>query len=200
MNRQEFMKILARGINTLPEEEFNDAISYYNEYFDEAGEKKEKKVIKELGDPNRIAEQIMGDYKEKQESGKVETIEETKKSDRSWIWIVLICLSPILFPLAIALLAVLFAFMLVALAFVFALYVLVFALFLSGILSTGVGFATLFIHFPTGIYVMGVGLLLMALGFFFFIPVNALSRFAVRGIPVVIEAIFKRGKKHEKNI
>ena len=46
----------------LPRHEIDDAIAYYNEYFEEAGPEAEADVIRELGSPSRIATQIKADY------------------------------------------------------------------------------------------------------------------------------------------
>ena len=45
-------------LKDLPEEEIEDAIAYYEDYFEEAGEEKEEQVIKELGSPEKIARMI----------------------------------------------------------------------------------------------------------------------------------------------
>ena len=58
MNREEYLKRLSFLLKDLPEEEIEDAISYYEDYFEEAGEEKEEQVIKELGSPEKIARMI----------------------------------------------------------------------------------------------------------------------------------------------
>lgn len=55
MGRVEFMKELAFLLQDLPQEEKSEALQYYNSYFFDAGEEKEKSVIEELGSPERIA-------------------------------------------------------------------------------------------------------------------------------------------------
>ena len=55
MNREEYLKRLSFLLKDLPEEEIEDAIAYYEDYFEEAGEEKEEQVIKELGSPEKIA-------------------------------------------------------------------------------------------------------------------------------------------------
>lgn len=40
-------------LKDLPEEEIEDAIAYYEDYFEEAGEEKEEQVIKKLGSQRR---------------------------------------------------------------------------------------------------------------------------------------------------
>ena len=58
MNREEYLKRLSFLLKDLPEEEIEDAIAYYEDYFEEAGEENEEQVIKELGSPEKIARMI----------------------------------------------------------------------------------------------------------------------------------------------
>lgn len=58
MNRFEYMTKLASVLQDISEEDRRDAMEYYNAYFDEAGSENEQKVIEELGDPVKLAEQI----------------------------------------------------------------------------------------------------------------------------------------------
>ena len=58
MNREEYLKRLSFLLKDLPEEEIEDAIAYYEDYFEEAGEDKEEQVIRELGSPEKIAKMI----------------------------------------------------------------------------------------------------------------------------------------------
>ena len=48
MNRIEFMTELASLLQDIPVEERKDAMQYYNDYFDDAGEEQEQQVIEEL--------------------------------------------------------------------------------------------------------------------------------------------------------
>ena len=48
MNRQEFMRRLEELLKSIPASEREDALGYYNDYFDEAGEENEYQVIFEL--------------------------------------------------------------------------------------------------------------------------------------------------------
>ncbi len=67
MNRAEFMKELKYLLSDLPDEEKEDALAYYRDYLEEAGEA-EGDVIREFGSPERIAAiiraDIQGDMKE----------------------------------------------------------------------------------------------------------------------------------------
>ena len=59
MNRNEYMKELEQALKRLPKAEREEALSYYNEYFDDAGPEREAGVMEELGDAKGIAAQIV---------------------------------------------------------------------------------------------------------------------------------------------
>ncbi|MBO4705801.1 MAG: DUF1700 domain-containing protein [Spirochaetaceae bacterium] len=56
MNREEYLSELKRCIQALPLEEQEEALEYYKDYFDDADN--DSKVINELGDPEKLAEEI----------------------------------------------------------------------------------------------------------------------------------------------
>ncbi len=68
MNRIEYMTKLASLLQDIPEVERRDAMKYYNDYFDEAGEENEEQVIREFGAPEEVAENIKADLKGKTEN------------------------------------------------------------------------------------------------------------------------------------
>lgn len=67
MNRYEFMKQLEYLLSDIPEEEKRDALNYYRDYLEDAGEA-EARVLQEFGSPERIAaiirSDIQGDLKD----------------------------------------------------------------------------------------------------------------------------------------
>lgn len=78
MNRADFMKNLAELLADVPLTEREEAIQYYNDYFDDAGEENEQSVIASLGTPQQLAETIkagladgenIGEFTEKGFSG-----------------------------------------------------------------------------------------------------------------------------------
>ena len=58
MNRAEFMRRLAELLNDVPPMEREEAIQYYNDYFDDAGAENESGVIASLGTPEELARTI----------------------------------------------------------------------------------------------------------------------------------------------
>ena len=69
MNRVEFMQQLERLLLDVSESDRQDALAYYNDYFDEAGAENEAQVIRELGSPEKVAATIKTDLNS---SGNVE--------------------------------------------------------------------------------------------------------------------------------
>ena len=47
MTRQEYMEELKKYLKRLPQEDFDNAIEYFSEYFEEAGPEKEQQVMRE---------------------------------------------------------------------------------------------------------------------------------------------------------
>ena len=69
MTRDEFMKELAYLLQDIQDEDKDDAVQYYTDYFEEAGPDKEAEVIQALGSPERIAAIIRADIAGHLESG-----------------------------------------------------------------------------------------------------------------------------------
>ena len=63
MNRVQFMEQLKKLLSDISEEERQEALEYYESYFDDAGEDQEAEVIRELGSPGKVAAIIKEDLK-----------------------------------------------------------------------------------------------------------------------------------------
>jgi uncharacterized membrane protein len=63
MSRFDFMRNLEALLTDIPIEERNEAMKYYSDYFDDAGEENVDQIISELGTPERIAGIIKADLK-----------------------------------------------------------------------------------------------------------------------------------------
>ena len=64
MDRAQFMEQLARLLSDISESERQEALEYYESYFDDAGAGQESEVIRELGSPGKVAAIIKADLKE----------------------------------------------------------------------------------------------------------------------------------------
>ena len=58
MSKEEYLAELERNLRKLPEEEREEAMQYYREYLEEAGENVEE-VIEKLGSPKEVANGII---------------------------------------------------------------------------------------------------------------------------------------------
>lgn len=61
MNRVDFMSQLEHLLQSIAPAEREEALQYYNDYFDDAGKENEQEVIEALGNPARVAENIKKD-------------------------------------------------------------------------------------------------------------------------------------------
>lgn len=61
MNRTDFMNQLENLLQNISPAEREEAIQYYNDYFDDAGEENEQSVLEALGTPAKVAENIKRD-------------------------------------------------------------------------------------------------------------------------------------------
>ena len=203
MNRKEYMERLEQLLLVLPEEEKEEALQYYHDYFDDAGVENEEIVIRELGTPEEVAAKIragyVGESGEYSEQGfedvrfhsnqeimaeaervegtweeiphKGEVVDKNNKRNKNtnvWKVIAIIVLilfaAPIMVPIGIALLAVVFALIVTVVAVLFALGVSGFAILLSGIMVIVAGIAKIILAPATGIFAAGIGCILLAIG------------------------------------
>lgn len=68
MDRAQFMEQLEKLLSDISETERQEALDYYNSYFDDAGKENEAAVIRELGSPGKVAAIIKADLKESNEA------------------------------------------------------------------------------------------------------------------------------------
>lgn len=61
MNKAEFMRQLDSLLKNISEQERQEALQYYDDYFNDAGPENEQTVIEALGNPARVAENIKRD-------------------------------------------------------------------------------------------------------------------------------------------
>lgn len=173
MNRVEFMDRLAELLQDIAEEEREEAICFYNDYFEDAGEANEAEVIRELESPKKVADKIravLGEAIEDETKELSERSHEERPKTNKWM-LFLACL--ILLSVVSLLkdgggdeLVAIFVVTFIQIAGFIILTL--FAGTLIGICGIGsVGAA--FLRFYRGLYAMGLGMLgggliLMALG------------------------------------
>lgn len=140
MTRTEYLALLEKELSALPKKDFQEAMDYFIEYFDEAGSENEADIIEELGTPHEAARDILANVLGKEQGSEEARTIETSKIPRSGkeiaLWIALIIMaSPVLFTIALIALGVLFTFgaiVIAALSFVLGLIITLAALLFTG--------------------------------------------------------------------
>lgn len=182
---------LERLLRDLPANEREEAIQYYNDYFDDAGEENEARIIEELGSPEQVARTIRdgmsetnAEYTEhgyedsrfrnpQEVSAEYREINEgksTSKRNTPNIWkflcIVLLCLllCPIIIPVGVAVLAVILSVIIGIIGIGIGAVAAGIALPIAGIVIIGYGIYKLFLIPTVGIALGGIGCLVLAVG------------------------------------
>ena len=81
MTKKEFIERLARNLSALKAEDRENALAFYEEYFDEAGEGAESAAAEELGSPEKLAEEILSFYKASYSGEHAAAIRKSLKDD-----------------------------------------------------------------------------------------------------------------------
>lgn len=104
MTKEEYLTQLKKYLKRLPKEDYNNAMDYFTEYFEDAGPEGETALMQELGTPKEAAYDILDNL-----------ITEKRNDPGTPVWKILlltllvICAAPLGGSLALAVLAVLLA-------------------------------------------------------------------------------------------
>ena len=193
MNKAMFMARLRELLADITEAEREEALNYYEDYFDDAGEENEESVIEALGSPERVAATIKeglndntgsdGEFSENgytsgNDRNREEVAARTLSSEErgfgkkkglssgTLVLIIILCLFalPILGPLTIGVLSAVFGILCAIGAVLFSLAIVGIALVVAGIALFVCGFITLFESPVVGILLMGGALVLAGIG------------------------------------
>lgn len=176
MNKEQYLKELKRYLRRLPREEYEDAMDYFTECFDEAGVEGEQQLIAELGTPKEAAREVFGNLLEK-EVGKQELIVHEQKEGSLLkgvlIAILAICAAPIGIPLLLVILALIFTAICIIASLILCVVCVVIAgflaggkLFLRGVLAIPFSMSGAFIIIGTGVFGIGIGIIAIAVTMF----------------------------------
>lgn len=190
MSRKAFMARLDELLADITQAEKEEALSYYEEYFEDAGEENEESVIQSLGSPEKVAATIKAGLSENaQEEGEfsetgytnsyydvkdeVATTNASRKgkglfgiSSGAWVIILILCLFalPILGPVLLGIAGTVFGLLVAIAAVIFAVLVTGVALVAAAIAMVVAGFATLFATPIVGVALIGASLLVAGIG------------------------------------
>ncbi|MGC4375274.1 DUF1700 domain-containing protein, partial [Streptococcus suis] len=74
-----------KHLKKLPHKEYFEAISFFNEYFDEAGPEREAEIIEELGSPKEAASELINNMLNKQIQEDKESKEPLQLTWKLWV-------------------------------------------------------------------------------------------------------------------
>lgn len=193
MNRVEFISELRSKLKRLPKDEIEDALNYYNEYFDEAGIEDEQQVMESLGSPCDIASQILADYSLKDMSLKPNS---TKKGISAvWFAILAVFAAPIALPLTIAIFLTVGAIGVAVIAIIIAFLLTMIAMGGAGIVAVISGLVVIFKDIPTALIFIGGGIVVVGIDALIFIPITYLANKGFRFIANTTNKILNKAKK-----
>ena len=217
MNRIEFMKQLESLLQNVSQTEREEALQYYNDYFDDAGPENEKEVIEALGNPARVAENIKrdlmgnGEVKAKAsdralvEYGKTQSTTQSKsqeegKSEKTglptWAIVLLVVLlvfaSPALLGAGVGVLGVLVGVLASWFGIIFGFGVTAIVLFIVMFVLIILGIVCIFIDPLVGVSLVGGGLLCGGIGLLFLMLTVAMGGIATPAVCKGIAGLFKK--------
>lgn len=178
MSRKEFLENLKNRLSALNEEERENAVRYYEEFFDEC--ENEQEALKQLDSVEVIAEQILKENGI--DTANAETVKEEKKPKNIGLIILIVILT---FPLWIGFVAGAFGILIAAIAVVFSFFV---SSIVAGVSCLVTGIITLFSSVSLGLILIGLGLIFCSL---FVLLVLPLSGLVIKGIRKLGELVSK---------
>ncbi|MDD2979487.1 MAG: DUF1700 domain-containing protein [Hespellia sp.] len=216
MNHIEFMKELESLLQGISKEERDEALLFYQNYFDDAGTENEDDIIRELESPRKVADTILADLKgtEYTEQGvkgadeeqkdtptvRGETVKQGPKTSTALkiVLVILIGLAAITFagPLVLGALCIVFGLVCAAFGIFIGLVVGAAAMMIGGVALVILGLTKIFSVFPIALATSGAGLILFIVGLIAMVGCVKLCMIAfpamVRGIVYVCRLPFQR--------
>lgn len=199
MTKKEYMKKLAYQLRRLPKEDYDKAMDYFEEYFEDAGTENEQKAIQNLGTPEEAASELILELAQENAVKPPKTMK--RRFSALWIAVLALFAAPIALPLALAILAVIASAVLAVLAVVAAILLSAFSCVAVSVLGIIGGIAILPQTIGGGLVNIGLSLILISCG----ILVTYFSIWLTRWVIVKLAGLLGRlvkkvrgGNKHEE--
>ena len=193
MTRTEYIAKLTKYLRKLPQQDYEEAIEYFMEYFEEAGPENEARVIAELGTPKEAAHEVISRLLE-------EKIVEDKSSLRNktailWIAILAVLASPVALPILLFFLAMLLTLLLIIFAVIVTALALTFALLISGVYTFFTSISLLNVSLASTLFGGGLGLLMFGGALLLLLISFEICKLIVKLITLLIKWLIKKGRK-----
>ncbi len=184
MTKNEFINRLKSCLSPLSEEERDNAVRYYEEFFEDC--ESEDEALNQLGSPEEIANQILKENGINTENVATAKALEKEKSKNMGLLILIIILT---FPLWIGVVAAAFGLTVAAFAVSFALVVSFVAV---GVTCIGAGAVVLFSSVSVGLIMLGAGLVAISLFVLAILPLCGLITKGVKKLGELIGMGFNK--------
>lgn len=198
MTRTEYLAQLEKYLKKLPAKDYQEAMDYFTEYFDEVGPEGEAAAIAELGNPKEAAHEIiinLLDKKIEEDSQEASSVKNSKQLVQ--IAILSILAAPLAIPLLILALTLTFTFFLLVSVLAFVMAVFTFAMLLLGASliwdSLTLGMAT---SIPAFALSFGMSLLALGLAGLFYLSIGPILRFIKLSFVKLAQALARKGGRH----
>ena len=176
MKKDEFIAGLRKNLSGLPKDEREDRVSFYSEMIDDklADGYPEEEVIEDLGTPEEVAKEIIGDTP-------LRTIikerVKPKRSLRGWEVVLLVLGFPLWFPLVLVVFILFLSGFIVVWSLMIALLAVDLALIVGGIGSIVIGILTIQSKGMTSAaFIAGAGMAVTGLGIIFILSTKGILK------------------------
>ena len=180
MTKVEYLAKLDKYLRKLPNEDYQEAMDYFSEYFEEAGPENEAQVIAELGTPKEAARDIISRLLDE----KIIDQEKTPKSRVSMVWLAILAIlsAPVTLPLALFLFLAVITILALGVAAIAVVLSLGVAFLTSGIYMLFDSWSYLNISFSATALSFGLGLLALGLSLLALLAAGAVCKVVGRSI------------------
>ena len=180
MTRTEYLAKLEHYLKRLPQADYQEAMDYFTEYFDEAGPENEAQVIAELGSPKEAASDLINRLLDEKIVDDTKTPRKTTRT--VWIAILAILGTPLSLPLVFILFALLITILAVGFAVVITVLMLGVAFLTSGLYMLYDSGSYLSISTSTTTLGLGIGLLSIGLSILAIMAAVSIAKLSGQGI------------------
>ena len=193
MTKTEYLAKLTKYLRKLPQKDYEEALEYFMEYFEEAGPENEAQVIAELGTPKEAAHEVITRLLD-------EKIIEDKSSLRNkttilWIAILAVLASPVALPILLFFLAILMTLLMIIFAVIVTALALTFALLISGVYTFFTSFSLLSVSLASTLFGVGIGLLMFGGALLLLFASFEICKLFVMLTTLLIKWLIKKGRK-----
>ena len=193
MTRTEYIAKLTKYLRKLPQKDYEEALEYFMEYFEEAGPENEAQVIAELGTPKEAAHEVISRLLD-------EKIIEDKSSLRNkttilWIAILAVLASPVALPILLLFLAMIMTLLMIIFAVIVTALALTFTLLISGVYTFFTSFSLLNVSLASTLFGGGLGLLMFGGALLLLLISFEICKLIVKLITLLIKWLIKKGRK-----